>query len=247
VEVTEPLPAVDRIYSELKVALDRAKLVQPVERLQCTFPTGTDIFVVGGFARDCARASIERHPVESKDVDIVIDTDNLADELEHFNGELRRTPLGGFRWTPIGASVWIDVWQLSDTLWIRALHLPPTIETFLDGVDLNIDRIAVGLHNQMVIDRGCLSGLARRCIDLDAKTRLKELALDELARAAVAHLNTGYALSEQVLHSLDHADLAALLYRSSERLSGDGYSSERIEQVRQFISDRREALLATLS
>ena len=188
---------------------------------------------------------IEGHPVKSKDADIVIDTDNLANELGNFGGKLSRTPLGGFHWIPAGASGWIDVWQLSDTVWIRALHLPPTIESFLDGVDLNIDRIAVGLHNHMVIDRGCLSGLARRYIDLDAKFTLKELALDELARAVVAHLNTGYALSERVLSSLDHAALAALLKRSSERLAGDGYPSERIAQVRQFILNRRAGLPAT--
>jgi hypothetical protein len=245
VQVAESLPTADQIYGELIEALDRTKLAGPVERLQRTFPIGTAIFVVGGFARDCARALIERHPVKSKDLDIIIDTNSLANELEKFNGKLSRTPLGGFHWIPVGASGWIDVWQLSDTVWIRAQHLPSTIEAFLNGVDLNIDRIAVGLHNHTVMDRGCLSGLVGRFIDLDATTKLKELALDELARAVVAHLKTGYALSERVLSSLDHADLSALLERSSERLAGDGYTSQQIGQVRQFILNRREALLAT--
>ena len=244
-QAAESLPTAEQIYGELMVALDRAHFSLPVERLQRNFPIGTATFVVGGFARDCVRALIEGHSVKSKDLDLVIDTNGLANELGKFNGRLSRTPLGGFHWIPVGASGWIDVWQLSDTVWIKKGHLRSTIENFLDGVDLNIDRIAIGLHDHTVIARECLSGVARRYIDLDARTKLKELELDELARAVVARLNTGYTLSEEVRSSLDHADLIALLARSSERLAGDGYPTERIAQVIEFISNRRAALPAT--
>lgn len=242
--VAEHLLTTDQIYDELIGALDRARLFRPVELLRRNFPIGTAAYVVGGFARDCVRTLVEGRPVESKDVDIIIDTNRLANELEKFNGTVSITPLGGFHWVPVGASGWIDVWQLSDTVWIKAKQLPSTIEAFLAGVDLNIDRIAIGLHNHMVIAHECLLGVAHRQIDLDARTKLEELELDELARAVVAHFKTGYALSGRILSSLDNADVIALLKRSSERLAGDGYPPEQIGQVIKFISDRRAAFLA---
>ena len=225
-----------RLYRRVLEELQLVGLDLPLAQLRARLPHDTPVFLVGGFVRDCARALIESISVDVKDADIVADTEGLGLAMRTLGGVLSRTPLGGYRWQAREKGIWIDAWQLKDTVWIHSLKLPVNIDSFLDGVDLNLDRIAIGLHDQSEYDRGCYSAIINRTIDLDAKYRLSELEPDELARAIVAHLKTRYHLSSSILKAFGRFDLDALAARATERLIGDGYPDAMVAQVRRFIT-----------
>jgi hypothetical protein len=213
-----------------------------IGHLRALLPGATPIFLVGGFVRDCARMLLEGEVGIPKDADIVVDTDRLSSAIHHLDGSVSRTALGGYRWQPPGGSLSIDTWQLADTVWIQELGLPRDIESFLDGVDLNVDRVAIGLHDQSVFDRGCSDAIRSRTIDLDGKYRLSGLECDELARAIVAHLKTGYRLSRTVQEGLQRVNFDNLMARAAERLRIDGYSEEIVDRVLRVIRERRGVL-----
>jgi hypothetical protein len=224
-----------RLYRRVLEELQLVGLDLPIAQLQSALPRNTPIFLVGGFVRDCVRALIESISVDAKDADIVASTDRLDSAMDMLDGILSRTSLGGYRWRAPEKSVWIDAWELKETIWIHSLELPVHIDSFLDGVDLNVDRIAVGLHDRSIYDRGCSSAIIGRTIDLDAKVRLRELEPDELARAVVAHLKTGYQLSGSVRRALARFELNSLAARATQRLLGDGYPDLTVAQVSRFI------------
>jgi hypothetical protein len=228
------------LHTVLISRLEGRGLNRPLAALAAALPRSAAMYVVGGFARDCARACVERRIIEPKDADLVVATDSLASALAKLDGEIETTLFGGFRWTPPGAATWIDVWQLKDTLWIKSLHLTPAIESFLAGVDLNLDRIAVGLNSGEVIDGGCLQAIERRLIDLDAQIRLRALAEDELARAIVLHLKTGYALSAAVMRRLESAAPERVLQRAAARLEADRQAPAALARVADFLIARRD-------
>jgi hypothetical protein len=128
----------------------------------------------------------------------------------------------------------IDVWQMQDTVWISHLQLAPTIDNFLAGVDLNVNRIALGLPDGTVRDGGCLEAIASRVIDLDAAVAVEQLRPAELARAVIAHLKTGYLLSKRVLAMLHTQRGAVLSPTVLESLRGDGHPEETIRRLESF-------------
>lgn len=206
-----------------------------IGHLRLSLGHATPIYVVGGFVRDCARALIEDRNVEAKDLDVVVETSRLEEALAALPGKRQVTPLGGCRWWPPATSGWIDAWQLADTVWIRRLGLAPTIANFLAGVDLNVDRIVVGLHDHTVRDCGCLTAIATRTIDLDADIALDDLSPAELGRAVIAHLRMGYSLSERVVERLRACHDDVLSPVVLERLRGDGHGDQVIENLISFL------------
>jgi hypothetical protein len=228
------------LHTVLTSRLQGRGLDCPLANLAAALPRSAPMYVVGGFARDCVRARVEKRIIEPKDVDLVVATDSLASALAKLDGEIETTLFGGFRWTPPGAATWIDVWQLGDTVWIKSLYLRPTIESFLAGVDLNLDRIAVGLNSGEVIDGGCLQAIERRLIDLDAQIRLRALAEDELARAIILRVKTGYALSAAVMRRLESAAPERVLRRAAARLGADRQPPAVLARVADFLIGRRD-------
>jgi hypothetical protein len=219
--------------------IGRCGLDSHVRMLRERLPEGISLYLVGGFIRDVLRSLIGDHRVSAKDADIAVNTSELAFAVKTLGGSLSRSALGGYRWQPLYSSFWIDLWELEDTIWIQRLGLSPNLYNLLDGMDLNIDRIAFGLHDCCLVDRGCYSGVTSRTIDLDARYRLAELEADELARAVVAHIKTGYRLSARILCSIQRFDTKALLVRATERLSADGYPESTLQSVRNFIAEVR--------
>ena len=221
-------------------------LQHDLSRLQECFSAETPVFLVGGFVRDSVRHLLGESSVAPKDIDIVIDTTELARCMRYQSGKVTRTPLGGFRWWPSPGGYrhqsWIDVWQLQDTIWIKQMNLKPTIDNTLAGFDLNINRIAFGLHDQSLVDRGCLSGIDARVIDLDAEIRLENLLSFEIARAVIAHLKTSYVLSDRVLSLLRQNSTEVLSSQVFDRLRKDGYSKAKLRKLRKVVinSSRRK-------
>jgi hypothetical protein len=207
----------------------------PVERLLGILD-GAPAYVVGGAVRDAARSLIEARAVTPKDVDVVIDTDRLAAALGQMPGVITRTPLRGWRWTPPGATSWIDVWPLRETVWIRELSLPASVRSFLAGVDLNIDRIAIDLVTGEVFDEGALDAIERRVIDLDAAVRLENLAAAELVRAVLAHLRTGYSLADRVVRALEAPAVHVVTDDLRARLLDDGYTVADLRRATIFMT-----------
>ena len=123
------------------------------------------------------------------------------------------------------------MWQLKDTLWIKKLHLPVTIDSFLDGVDLNIDRASLNFSTGKLIDRGCRHALARKTITIDSRVRLDELLYDEYARALLASRKLGFALDKDLMEKIKAADSVLLRRRAFERLRSDGYRDRDIMEA----------------
>ena len=193
--------------------------------------------------RDSLRSIIEGVAVEAKDADIVVATAELEESLMKLGGSLSRTPLGGFRWMPEGARVPVDIWQLADTVWIRDLGLTPSIANFLAGVDLNIDRIAVGLHDHAIHDQGALAGIQTRLIKLDAEIRLDTLRYDELARAILASCQTGYAPAPEIIRLIEGATPAGIA-RGATRLRAEGCPEPTVAAVLSFAAKARSIVAA---
>jgi hypothetical protein len=164
----------------------------------------------------------------------VIDTNTLASTLQAMPGTISRTSLGGFRWKTPEAEIPLDLWQLKDTVWIRERGLAPTITSFLAGVDLDIDRIAIGLHDGAVFGDDCYRAILEKRISLDAVYHLEALATDEYARALMARYKTGYALSDDLHVSIFRTDYSALAKRAFERLGADGYSVDDIAMALEY-------------
>ena len=221
----------DKVLSELQ----STGFHTTIERLRRSLGQATPTYVVGGFVRDCARALFDDRRVDAKDVDVVVETSRLEEALAALPGEREVTPLGGCRLWPSATSGWIDVWQLADTAWIARLGLAPTIDNFLAGVHLNVDRVALGLHDHSVRDRGFLTAIAARRIDLDADVALDELFPAELRRAVIAHFKTGYALSERVAQRLSACGDEILSPSVLERLRRDGHGDEMMEGLTRFL------------
>lgn len=226
------------VRSQLLRDLDTTGLRVPLRKLRGRLGLTTPMYLVGGAVRDCVRTLREGGEHRPKDADVVVATRNLGSALRDIPGTLSTTPLGGFRWMPDGATAWIDVWQLVDTVWIEALGLSATMDSFLAGVDLNVDRIAVAFHERAVLDGGCLAAVRSCVIDLDARVHLPELRPAELARAVIAHFKTGYALSATVQSALNGADATVLSSEVIERLRQDGYDERDLTQVRRFVVGR---------
>lgn len=210
---------------EMREGLERLGVAAPIRNLLASMKPEPEAFAVGGFPRDILRSQLSGEAAHPKDVDIVIDTDELAHAMGQVAGRVARTPFGGYRWSPTGASTTIDVWQLADTVWIREHRLPATIEMFLAGVDLNIDRIAVGLHDGSVIDGGCREAISSERIRLDATIRIDSLRCDEIARAFMASYKTGFPIENAPALP---KPLSAFIDRGWERLREDGYSDHDI-------------------
>jgi hypothetical protein len=189
-------------------------------------------YVVGGFPRDLIRLENDRD-VEPKDVDVVVDTADLARELAAMRGRRETTPLGGFRWTPPGSRVPVDIWQLADTIWIRELHLKPTIESLLAGVDLDMDRAAISLDgsDERVDDaREALSTGEIRSNPIP-ECKISDLAEDEMARALLLSWKTGFTLSPALERQLEKTDRMALVDRAWSRFPREGYTPQEIGLV----------------
>jgi hypothetical protein len=210
---------------ELWRSLDCAGAARPLRELLNTFGSVPDVFAVGGFPRDVLLSRLRRRRTQSKDIDLVIDTENLSSAMADMQGEVTRTPLGGYRWIPLGSAIPIDVWQLADTIWIDEYRLPVTIDAFLSGVDLNVDRIAIGLHDGSVTDKGFMEAVRSSEIRLDASIRVDWLRNDEIARALMASYKTGFPVGTSLAGLNPAADFAA---RAWQRLRGDGYSDHDI-------------------
>lgn len=225
----------DKVLLELR----SAGFQTTIEHLRQSVGYATPTYVVGGFVRDCARALFEDRCIEPKDLDVVVETSRLEEALALLPGARQVTPLGGYRLWPPSTVGWVDLWQLADTVWIARLHLAPTIANFLAGVDLNVDRIALGLHDHVVRDSGCLRAIATRTIDLDADVALGDLFPAELGRAVIAHLKTGYPLAERVVERLRARVSDVLSPAVLERLRGDGHGDEMLEGLTTFLQTVR--------
>jgi hypothetical protein len=204
---------------------------KPLSEFLQRFSPMTKAYLVGGFLRDLVRADMSGVATLPKDIDLIIDTYDLEAILKSTPGYLSGTPLGGYRWKPKGTTFWLDIWQLQDTVWIKELRLPVTIESFLDGVDLNIDRIALELHTGEFFDGKCREALAGRTIEIDSRVRVKELMYDEYARALMASYKTGFSLTESLSKRIQSADRAQLRRRAVERLRADDYADEDIREA----------------
>lgn len=203
----------------------------PLSQLLQRFPPPANAYLVGGFLRDMLRFEINGVATSPKDIDLIIDTGELATTLADLPGYLSGTPLGGYRWKPKGAAFWLDIWQLKDTIWIKELQLPVSIGSFLEGVDLNIDRVALELHSAELFDGECRKALAGRTIEIDARVRVEELTYDEYARALVASYKTGFGLADGLRESILNADRSRLRRRAFERLRADDYGEEDIREA----------------
>lgn len=221
----------DRVLLELR----KTGFQTTIEHLRQSVGYATPTYLVGGFVRDCARALFEDRCIETKDLDVVVETSRLREALELLPGERHVTPLGGYRLWPPSTVGWVDLWQLADTVWIARLNLAPTIANFLAGVDLNVDRIALGLHDHVVRDSGCLRAIATKTIDLDADVAVGDLFPAELGRAVIAHLKTGYPLAERVVEQIRARISDVLSVAVLERLRGDGYGDEMLDRLTTFL------------
>ncbi|HET9393380.1 MAG TPA: hypothetical protein VFO29_07680 [Candidatus Rubrimentiphilum sp.] len=214
----------DRAWERLR----EYKVEKPLSEFLQRFPHATKAYLVGGFLRDLLRAETTGVATRPKDIDLIIDTKDLEAILKASPGYLSGTPLGGYRWKPRGTTFWLDIWQLHDTVWIKELRLPVTIESFLDGVDLNIDRVALELHTGEFFNGKCREALSGRMIEIDSRVRIKELMYDEFARALMASYKTGFSLTESLSKRIYSADPAQLRRRAVERLRADDYADEDI-------------------
>jgi len=218
----------ERLLDKAWERLREYAVERPLSEFLLRFPHATKAYLVGGFLRDLLRADTDGAATPPKDIDLIIDTGDLEPILKATPGYLSGTPLGGYRWKPTGTTFWLDMWQLQDTVWIKELRLPVTIESFLDGVDLNIDRVALELHTGKFFDGKFREALAGRTIEIDSRVRLKELMYDEYARALMASYKTGFSLTESLSKRIQGADRAQLRRRAFERLRADDYSDEDI-------------------
>lgn len=231
--------AMDALWRLINYHLKKNGLGPAIDTLHANFGTfDIPVFLVGGFVRSCLASLIHGSSIEPKDADIVVDTDALESFMQTLHpDDFSRTQFGGFRWQPKRGKIWIDIWQLQDTVYIKRFAMPPTLESFLDGVDLNIDRLAVGLHDGTVVaDRSAYSGIRNKIIDLDAKVQMEDFLPAELARAVIAHLKTGYALSPKVQKLLKERKSDIMMKDTVDRLEADGYSVEMLRKVRSFVA-----------
>lgn len=217
----------NRVWERLR----EYKMDGPLSQLLQRFPPPVNAYLVGGFLRDLLRLEAGGAAARPKDIDLIIDTSELGATLTDLPGYLSGTPLGGYRWKPKGAAFWLDIWQLQDTIWIKELRLPVTIESFLEGVDLNIDRVALELHSAEFFDGECRRALAGRTIEIDSRIRLEELTYDEYARALVASYKTGFRLATGLRERILSADRPRLRRRAFERLRADDYGEEDIREA----------------
>lgn len=218
----------------LEKAWDRLReysVAQPLSEFLQRFPPATKVYLVGGFLRDLVQADTSGSAAPPKDIDLIIDTDALEAVLKGTPGYRSGTPLGGTRWKPKATAIWLDIWQLRDTVWIKELDLPVTIDSFLDGVDLNIDRIALELHTGEFFERNAREALASHTIEIDSRVRLQELMYDEYARALMASYKTGFGLAESLSKRIQSVDRAQLQRRAFERLRADDYADEDIRSA----------------
>lgn len=211
-------------------ALRRAGVDRALFKLLSGLPSSTPTYIVGGLPRDVVFSNLTGVIHSPKDVDIVIDTDVLGSLMQRATGVVSRTPLGGFRWSPSGSDVSIDIWQLRDTVWIKAYKLQPTIESFLAGVDLNVDRIAVGLHDQSVNDVDCRLAFSSGTIHRDGLHRVDSLRTDEYARALMASHKTHLRLSNECLSEISRMG-HSFYPRAVKRLSFDGYLESQVKEA----------------
>ena len=187
-------------------------------------------YIVGGLPRDIVLSNFTGVIHLPKDVDVAIDTDVLEVLMQRVTGVVSRTPLGGFKWIPLGSEISIDIWQLRDTALDKARKLRPTIESFLAGVDLNIDWIAVGLHDQSVNDVACrysfLDGMIRR----DGLHPVESLRMDEYARALMASHKTHFRLWNECLSEISRMG-HSFYPRAVRRLTFDGYLESEVKEA----------------
>lgn len=216
-----------RVWERLREYRMDAPLTELLQR----FSPATKAFLVGGFLRDLLRFETNGVATRPKDIDLIVDTGELAATVTSLPGYLSGTPLGGYRWKPKGAPFWLDIWQLRDTIWIKELHLPVTIESFLEGVDLNIDRVALELRSAEFFDGKCREALAGRTIEIDSHIHLEELRYDEYARALVASYKTGFGLADALRERILSADRPRLRRRAFERLRADDYGDDDIREA----------------
>lgn len=234
-EQSELMRVKDSFWHKLRTSgLDR-HLMSLVEVLE----PSAQIFVVGGFFRDCVRECQEDKRIVPKDLDVVVDTERLSHALYKIGARVTTTPLGGYRWQPNGVGAWMDIWQLKDTMWLRNETGVLSIREYLAGVDLNIDRIAFDFQGNVVYDDGCLAGLASRTIDLDAAIRIEHLLPYELVRAVVAHIKTSYAFTSRVTQLIRRCDAMTLTKAGEERLPYDGYGDAVLTATRSVMQSIR--------
>lgn len=215
--------------------LQRNGLAEPLRQLLGCDSIG-EAYIVGGFPRDVVRSRLEGCRPSPKDADVVVEAENLDLALQRVAGDLSYTALGGFRWKPVGSKIPVDIWQLKNTAWIHSFNLPATIDSFLEGVDLNIDRVAIDLRNGQILGNTCVRALQTRTIDIDALWSVPALRYDEYGRALMASYKTGYRISADLHRRILREDIHALSRSARARLAMDGYTDTQIESALRCIA-----------
>jgi hypothetical protein len=221
--------------------LAKAGLMPAIDDLNLHFSgfggDAVPIYLVGGFVRSCLISLVHGTPVEPKDADIVVDADTLAEFVETLpRGQAVHAKHGGFLWQHGRAKIPIDIWQLEDTVCIKRFGLPVTLASLLDGVDINISRLAMGLHDgAVVIEPSCFGGIRKKVIHLDAKVKMDDFLVFQLARAVKLHLSTGFALSDGITELLQKRGSEIVSGETLAYLRENGTSLQTIGKITSFI------------
>ena len=166
-----------------------------LSKLDSLFPDATRLYVVGGAVRDFFLGG-KRVPA---DLDVTVE--GVA------GTDLARTP--GVKINAFGGpmievgDLWVDIWALEDTQRLKEYNLPININGVLGRFVFNLERIALEAKEKRVVNRGCLEGIANRCIDYDP-VKPKDEAI-QAARLVILHHKTEFDYSPRAINLLVRA------------------------------------------
>jgi len=210
---------------------------------------GWSAYLVGGTLRDILVAPESGHPIQPRDIDIIVDG-ATADELQQLLlPDLlleRRTRFGGLHLAqqlPSGPRVLFDIWTLADNWGFHSKNIPPRIDDFPSTTFLNIDSCAVELlpthaGPPRLFDRGFFAGIAARTLDLNYAPNPYPYvcAARSLLLAARLDFSLTRPLAEFILHHTAAGGIPALL---EAQLSHYGMIRSAASELESWLAELR--------
>lgn len=206
-------------------------------------------YLVGGTLRDILAAPESGHPIQPRDIDIIVDG-ATADQLQQLllpDLQLeRRTRFGGLHLAqllPSGLRVLFDIWTLADTWGFHSKKIPPRIDDFPSTTFLNIDSCAVELlpthaGPPRLFDLGFFAGIAARTLDLNYAPNPYPYVCSARSLLLAARLDFALArpLAEFILHHATAGGIPALL---EAQISHYGMIRSAAPELESWLADLR--------
>ena len=162
--------------------------------------TTNEVFIFGGWIRDCVHEYIHNQPLSWNDIDLVIK--GKIDEQVLSN--LEKNNFGGFK-LEFNNGKRIDFWELEKTFAFREKIFEPSIENLLRSTVFTVNSLVFTTKSFQLMDYLAIEDISKRMIKFNCKDYLHVFPELQVFRAIELADKLGYEFDNEIRRFiLDH-------------------------------------------